>query len=59
MFSGWVGDQDPTFSGMQDALRNLLHSGWNNYTGFGTDIGGYRTGDGPLGRTAELFIRWA
>ena len=22
-------------------------------------IGGYRTGDGPLGLTKELFIRWA
>jgi len=23
MYSGWVGDQDPTFSGLQDALRNV------------------------------------
>lgn len=27
MFSGWVGDQDPTFDGLQDALRNAFKSG--------------------------------
>eukprot|EP01100_Stratorugosa_tubuloviscum_P007366 TRINITY_DN3076_c0_g1_i1.p1 TRINITY_DN3076_c0_g1~~TRINITY_DN3076_c0_g1_i1.p1 ORF type:complete len:621 (-),score=259.19 TRINITY_DN3076_c0_g1_i1:60-1853(-) len=56
VFSGWVGDQDPTFSGMRDALRNMFHSAWRNYTGFGSDIAGYRSGDT---RTKELFIRWA
>ena len=29
------------------------------YTNFGCDIGGYRSGNGTLGRTKELFIRWA
>ncbi len=29
------------------------------YTNFGSDIGGYRTGTGPLGRSKELFLRWA
>ena len=29
------------------------------YPNFGSDIGGYRSGDGTLGRTKELFIRWA
>lgn len=29
------------------------------YANFGSDIGGYRSGDGELGRTKELFIRWA
>jgi alpha-glucosidase len=55
----WVGDQDPTFDGLQDALRNMFHSAWRNYVNFGSDIGGYRTGPGPLGRTKELFLRWA
>jgi len=26
---------------------------------FGSDIGGYRSGKGELGRTKELLIRWA
>ena len=55
MLSGWVGDQDPTFSGLKDALGNMFHSAWRNYTNFGSDIGGYRSGD----RTKELFLRWA
>ena len=28
------------------------------YPNFGSDIGGYRSGNGSLGRTKELFIRW-
>jgi len=57
MYSGWVGDQDPTFSGLKDALKNYFYSSWsvNNYTNYGSDIGGYRNGD----RTKELLIRWA
>lgn len=30
MYSGWVGDQDPTFDGLQDALRNCFKSGKYN-----------------------------
>jgi hypothetical protein len=59
VFSGWVGDQDPTFSGLHDAMKNMIHSAWAGYVGFGSDIGGYRTGPGTLGRTAELLLRWA
>ena len=33
----------------------MYHSAWRNYTNFGSDIGGYRSGN----RTKELFIRWA
>ena len=40
MFAGWVGDQDPTFAGLQDAMINILESAWANYTNFGSDIGG-------------------
>lgn len=59
VFSGWVGDQDPTFPGLKDALGNMIHSAWLRYVGFGSDIGGYRTGPGALGRTGELLLRWA
>jgi len=60
VFSGWVGDQDPTFEGLENALRNMFHSAWRNYVGFGSDIGGYRCcGNGTLGRTTELLLRWA
>lgn len=55
MYSGWVGDQDPTFDGLQNALRNMFHSAWRNYANYGSDIGGYRSGN----RTKDLFIRWA
>ena len=55
MFSGWVGDQDPTFYGLKDALINMFESAWRNYTNFGSDTGGYRSGN----RTRELFCRWA
>lgn len=64
MFSGWVGDQDPDFEGLKQALRNMFHSAWNNYANYGSDIGGYRSykGEDPLGkklgRTKSLFIRW-
>lgn len=58
MWSGWVGDQDPDFAGLRDALRNMIHSSWRNYTNFGCDIGGYRNGSGVLGRTGEVFTRW-
>lgn len=63
VWSGWVGDQDPTFEGLMngeiiyfvvswlEALMNIFHSAWNNYVNFGSDIGGYRYGAGPLGRT--------
>lgn len=30
-----------------------------DYANFGSDIGGYRSGSGELGRTKQLLIRWA
>lgn len=42
MFSGWVGDQDSSYIGFQDALSNMFHSAWKGYLNFGFDIGGYR-----------------
>ena len=58
MFSGWVGDQDGTWSGLKVALVNIIHSAWKNYLNFGSDIGGYRAVNTPLGRDKEVFIRW-
>jgi len=28
MYSGWVGDEDPTFRGLKDAMKNMFHSAW-------------------------------
>ena len=55
MFSGWVGDQDSTYDGMRDAIRNMFHSAWKNYLNFGCDIGGYR----DKNITKDLFVRYA
>ncbi|KJE89796.1 hypothetical protein CAOG_01220 [Capsaspora owczarzaki ATCC 30864] len=57
VFSGWVGDEDPTFEGLQDALKNMIYSAANNYVSFGSDIGGYRLGDNA--RTIQVLLRWA
>ena len=35
----WVGDQDPTFKGLSDALTNVFYSAWRNYLNFGSDTG--------------------
>jgi alpha-D-xyloside xylohydrolase len=37
----------------------MYWSDHDGYTMFGSDIGGYRTDDSELGRTKEVFIRWA
>lgn len=59
VFSGWVGDDDPTFDGLQSALWSMFHSAFQGYVGFGSDIGGYRCcGPEPFGRTVQLFTRW-
>ncbi len=60
-FAAWVGDQDGTFEGMVWALNSMYHSFDMGYFSFGSDIGGYRDDDNypTLGRSKELFIRWA
>ncbi len=58
-WSGWVGDQDADFGGLQMALRNLYYSSIYGYLAFGSDIGGYRHDDSELGRDKETFLRWA
>lgn len=39
---------------MLNAIHDIFWSSWFNYTNFGCDIGGYRSGD----RSAELLLRW-
>lgn len=55
-FAGWVGDQDPTWKGLNEALVNMFLSAEEGYVNFGSDIAGYR-GDGA--RDKKLFLRWA
>lgn len=55
-FAGWVGDQDGSFTGMQQALQYMRYSAARGYVNFGSDIGGFR-GSGL--RDRELFVRWA
>jgi hypothetical protein len=60
MHSGWVGDQKGNWDGIKAALFNMIHSAWQNFASYGSDIGGYLNGDNTqVGRTKELFIRWA
>jgi len=54
-FAGWVGDQDPTWFGLNAALTNMFFSGLRGYVNFGSDIGAYR--DDGL-RDEEVFARW-
>jgi alpha-glucosidase (family GH31 glycosyl hydrolase) len=56
MFSGWVGDDDATFEGMQGCLRKTIYSAWVGYGNFGCDVGGYR---GQSVSDKTLFLRWA
>ncbi len=55
-FAGWVGDQDPSWSGMRVALKNMFESADNGYVYFGSDIGGCRE---DIMRDKVLFVRWA
>jgi len=54
-FAGWVGDQDPTWIGLDAALTNMFFSGLRGFVNFGSDIGAYRD-DGM--RDEEVFTRW-
>ncbi len=59
-WAGWVGDQDGDFEGLISAINNLRESSELGYPAHGSDIGGFRTVDTePLGRSKEVFLRWA
>ncbi len=55
-FAGWVGDQDPTWTGLNAALINMFFSGERGFVNFGSDISGYRD---DILRDKNLYIRWA
>ncbi|RME53138.1 MAG: hypothetical protein D6795_05815, partial [Deltaproteobacteria bacterium] len=55
-FAGWVGDQDPDFSGLRVALSNMFTSAELGYVSYGSDIGGFRDQGEPH---PEAFTRWA
>lgn len=57
LVAGWTGDHDPTWHGLRHGLLNMLASGELNYVNFGSEIGGFRSGDST--RTKELMVRWA
>jgi len=57
MYSGWVGDDDSTFVGLQGCLSKAIYSAWDGYANFGCDVGGYRSQD--TGKDKEVFVRWA
>ena len=57
LVAGWTGDHDPDWHGLQHGLLNMLASGEANYVNFGSEIGGFRSGQAT--RTKELLIRWA
>lgn len=58
-WSCWVGDQDADYGGMKAALNNMYWSEQYGFLSFGSDIGGYREDGSALGRTKDVFIRWA
>ncbi|MBN1335804.1 MAG: hypothetical protein JXB39_07565 [Deltaproteobacteria bacterium] len=58
-WAGWAADQDATFEGMEDALDNMYWSAEYGYLAFGPDIGGLRDDGSKLGRSREVFLRWA
>ena len=56
MFSGWVGDEDGTWQGLQACASKALISANKGYLNFGCDIGGYRSTGGE--RDIDLYLRW-
>jgi len=55
-FAGWMGDQDNDWRGLRAALNNMFMAAAYNFVSYGSDIGGFRSGDGMI---KDVFIRWA
>jgi alpha-D-xyloside xylohydrolase len=51
----WAGDQQGTFTGLQDAVRAAASAAASGFPVWGSDIGGY---DSSM-LTPEVFVRWA
>ena len=54
--AGWVGDQENTWAGLNNALNNIFISANMGYAALGSDIGGYANDSIP---DKTLFLRWA
>jgi alpha-D-xyloside xylohydrolase len=50
----WAGDQEGTFDGLRQAIRDGLSAGLAGYAVWGSDTGGY-----GATASAEVFVRWA
>jgi len=50
----WAGDQQGTFFGLEEAIREGLSAGVAGYAVWGSDTGGY-----GATASAEVFVRWA
>jgi alpha-D-xyloside xylohydrolase/trinucleotide repeat-containing gene 6 protein len=55
MLSGWVGDQQGNWAGLQHAMNNMIESALQKYANFGSDIGGYLV---TKNRELIVFVRW-
>jgi alpha-D-xyloside xylohydrolase len=54
----WAGDEQPSFSGMRDAIHSLLSLGASGFALAGSDVGGYGSTTGRDILTPEVFERW-
>ncbi len=56
----WAGDQEGSYAGLQNAIYSAESAGSSGFTTWGSDIGGYTSGDGTIAQeTPDVFIRWA
>ncbi len=55
-FAGWVGDEDNDWGGLRSALNDMMTSARYNYVSYGSDIGGFRSGDEYY---KDVFVRWS
>jgi len=51
----WGGDQEGSFAGLRQAIHAGLSAGLAGYSTWGSDTGGYASGN----LTREVFVRWA
>lgn len=60
LITGWVGDQETTWEGLQDGLDHLFRSAELGYVAIGGDVGGYLDNQlgVPIPFDVVLFNRW-
>ncbi|MBI4568401.1 MAG: hypothetical protein HY719_08385 [Planctomycetes bacterium] len=52
--ANWTGDEDPTYAGMQHAMRRVFTGIDRGFAYIGTDVGGFKGTP-----TKQVFLRWA